>query len=461
MKKVAILLVLVMIMTIGFGQKNVRQTASNFLKDGKLDKAVEAINQCIQDASTAQDPKTWLIRGNIYLEIVNKIQNGPNNVKIGMTKTEVETTAGKPSKINETVYENSKSEQWVYNEGYLYFDEKGILKGWQITKGEDYSKLDPNPSQQALDSYKKALEFDPAKEMLKKEYYEDVFAKLTWLHNNNFNHAVDCYNKKMYTDAMNYFEKGANALAIVNISDTLALFYAAACATMIPDRDKAKEYYLQLIKANYKSPAVYISLSDVYRQEKDSVNALKVAQMGQKLFPNDLKLFLAETNIYLTFGNTPKALRNLKLATQKDTTNPTIFFALGTIYDKIANDTLQTLKDRDDAFAQAVSAYKSSIKLSPRYFDPNYNIGALYVNKAASINDDANKLPLDADAQFKKLKDEANQYLIQAAPYLEVATDIQPNDLNTLYSLKQIYVRTNQTEKLKVLNSRIDALQKK
>ena len=71
MKKAAFLFVLVMTMANGFGQKNVRQTASNFLKDGKLDKAMDAINQCIQDASTSQDPKTWFIRGNIYLEIAN------------------------------------------------------------------------------------------------------------------------------------------------------------------------------------------------------------------------------------------------------------------------------------------------------------------------------------------------------------------------------------------------------
>lgn len=395
MKKLALLMVLVVTMASGFGQKNVRQTASNYLRDGKLDKAMEAINQCVQDASTQQDPKSWFIRGNIYLEIAN-------------------------------------------------------------TKDENYKKLDPNPLQQALSSYKKAVEYDT-----KKEFNDDIFAKLNWQRNNYFNQAVEFYNKKQYKDAMASFENGANTYSIMNLSDTLSLFYAAACATMVPDREKAKEYYLQLLKANSKTPAVYISLSDLYRQDKDSVNALKVVQMGQKLYPNDLKLFLAETNIYLTFGNTNKALRNLKLATQKDTTNPTIFFALGTIYDKIANDTMQTMQSRATAFDQAVSAYRSAIKLNPKYFDPNYNLGALFVNKAASIMEEANKLPLDADAQFKKLKEEANQYLVQAAPYLEVATEIQPNDMNTLYSLKQIYVRTNQTDKLKVLNARIDALQKK
>ena len=67
MKRIAFVLVLVMAVTAGFTQKAMRQTASNYLKSGELDKALEAINQCIQDPTTAQDAKTWLLRGNIYL----------------------------------------------------------------------------------------------------------------------------------------------------------------------------------------------------------------------------------------------------------------------------------------------------------------------------------------------------------------------------------------------------------
>lgn len=395
MKKTAMFLVLVTAFTTGFSQKNVRQTASNFLKEGKLDKALESINQCIQDPSTAQDAKSWFIRGNIYLEIAN-------------------------------------------------------------TTDEKFKNLDPDPLPKALESYKKAYEYDA-----KKEFTEDIFAKLNWQRNNYFNQAVDNYNKKLYKDAMLAFESGANALATIGMADTISLFYAAACASLAQEREKAKEYYNELIKGNAKSPAIYISLSDVYRQEKDSANALRVVKMGQQIYPNDLKLFLAETNIYLTFGNTEKALTNLKLAIQKDSSNPTVFFALGTIYDNISNDTANPEKVCNEAFNDAINAYKSAIKLNPDYFEPNYNLGALFVNKAALINDQANKLPLDKDAEFNKLKGEADKYLGQALPYLEKASELQPSDINTLYSLKQIYVRTKQVEKLKIVNEKIDSLQKK
>lgn len=395
MKKSLLLVILLMTITFGFGQKNVRQTASNFLKEGKLDKAMETINQCILDPTTATDAKSWFIRGNIYLEIANSTD-------------------------------------------------------------ENYKALDPNALQQALDSYKKATEYDQ-----KKEYTEDIFAKVNWQRNNYFNQAVDNYNKKKYMEAMLAFEYGANALSSINIMDTISLFYAAACAGLANDQVKAKQYYVDLLKQGAKSSSIYISLSDIYRQEKDSAGALKVVRDGLKLYPEDFKLFLTETNIYLTFGETKKALRNLKLAAEKDTSNQTVFFALGTIYDNISNDTLNSTSVREESFNLAIDAYKRAIKLNPAYFEPNYNIGALYVNKAATINDQANKLPLDADAEFKKLKAEADGYLDKATPYLETASELQPNDINTLYSLKQIYSRLNKTDKVKAINEKISGLQKK
>jgi hypothetical protein len=395
MKKISVLVVLLMTITFSFGQKNVRQTASNFLKEGKLDKAMESINQCIQDPTTATDAKAWFIRGNIYLEIANSA------------------------------------------------DEK-------------YKALDPNALQQALDSYKKATEFDQ-----KKEYTEDIFAKVNWQRNNYFNQAVDNYNKKNYTEAMLAFENGASALSSIQVNDTISLFYAAACAGLANNKVKAKQYYNDLLKQGAKSSTIYISLSDLYRQDKDSSGALKIVRDGLKMYPNDLKLFLTETNIYLTFGDTEKALRNLKLASEQDTSNQTVFFALGTIYDNISNDTVKSAKVREEAFNSAIEAYKHAIKLNPEYFEPNYNIGALYVNKAAAINDQANKLPLDADIEYKKLKAEADGYLEKATPFLEKGSELMPDDINTLFSLKQIYSRLNKTDKLKIVTEKINGLQKK
>ena len=49
------------------------------------------------------------------------------NVTIGMTKEMCETSWGEPKSINKTITSNKKTEQWVYSNNYLYF-ENGILK---------------------------------------------------------------------------------------------------------------------------------------------------------------------------------------------------------------------------------------------------------------------------------------------------------------------------------------------
>ncbi|MCX6305544.1 MAG: hypothetical protein NT040_11300 [Bacteroidetes bacterium] len=395
MKKFALLLVLVTSITIAFGQKNVRQTASNYLKDGKLDKAMEAINLCVLDASTAQDAKAWFIRGNVYLELSN-------------------------------------------------------------TKDEKFKSLDPDPLPKALESYRKSIEFDT-----KKEYYDDILAKLNWQRNNYYNTAVENYNNKLYKDAMLNFGRGAEVLELANVSDTISILNAATCASLANEKEASKKYYIKLLKANYKSPVVFITLSDIYRQDKDSTNSLKYVRMGQQLYPNDLRLFLAETNIYLTFNNTPKALKNLQVAMAKDSTNYSVAFALGTIYDNISNDTTRTPVERNEAFQNAIGAYSKSIRLNAEYFEGNYNLGALYVNKAASINDEATKLPLEETAKFDKLKKEADSYLEKALPFLEKATELQPADINTLFTLKQIYSRTSKPDKVKAVQEKINAIQKK
>lgn len=395
MKKLVFLVVMAITVSVAYGQKAVRQTASNYLKEGKLDKALENINICIQDPSTAQDAKAWFIRGNIYSEIAN-------------------------------------------------------------SKDEKFKALDPDPMGKALESYKKATEFDE-----KKEYTEDIFAKVNWQRNNYFNQAVDFYGKKDYKNAMLCFDKSYAALAAINIPDTLSLFYAATCATMANDRNQAKKYYIDLLKLKAKQVTIYVSLSELYRVDKDSSAALAVIREGQKMYAGNMQLFLAETNIYLTFGNTKKALSNLEAAAKKDSANPSIYYALGTIYNKLTDDTTLKADVRDDMFNRAAEAYKKAIQLRPDYFDAVFNIGALYVNKFVYYDDKAKNLPLDAEAEFKTLSAKADSYLETAIPYLEKAVELQPTDLSTLNSLKQIYIRQKNTEKVKAINEKINNVQQK
>ena len=71
MKKLALLLGLSMILSMGFAQKFERTSAYNYNKDGKLDKAKLSIDKACEHPKTMNDPKTWLYKGMIYYGIAS------------------------------------------------------------------------------------------------------------------------------------------------------------------------------------------------------------------------------------------------------------------------------------------------------------------------------------------------------------------------------------------------------
>jgi tetratricopeptide (TPR) repeat protein len=257
------------------------------------------------------------------------------------------------------------------------------------------------------------------------------------------------------------FASGASALGAISVPDTISWYYAAACAGMAGEKALERQYYTELLRQNARSIGIYVTLADNYRQENDFEKALQVVRDGQEIYPGNLNLLLTETNIYMSSGESQKALQNLESAIGKDPSNPTVFFALGTIYDGYSNDNTKPEQERQELSSKAIDAYKSAIGLNPDYFEANYNLGALYVNQAASINDKANKQPVDAQQEFERLKAEADKYLEAAIPYLEKAMEVRPDDINTLTSLKQIYTRLNRAAELIGINDKINALQKK
>ena len=52
---------------------------------------------------------------------------------IGMTKAQVRMSWGLPYHINKSVYPSGVQEQWVYGNGYVYF-QKGILTSYQLSR---------------------------------------------------------------------------------------------------------------------------------------------------------------------------------------------------------------------------------------------------------------------------------------------------------------------------------------
>lgn len=68
---------------------------------------------------------------NISASIKEKIRSG--KVAIGMTPDQAKASWGKPYKITETSFASGTREQWIYESGFLFF-ENGRLSSWQAEK---------------------------------------------------------------------------------------------------------------------------------------------------------------------------------------------------------------------------------------------------------------------------------------------------------------------------------------
>ena len=319
---------------------------------------------------------------------------------------------------------------WFYR-GNIYYD-------IAVSSDEKYRNLDPDPFGVAFQSYTKAKELDT-----KGEFTADILKYTIAVGEGYYNLGVINYNEQKFKDAALNFEKAYNVGSSVNRIDTSALINAAVSAAQGNELQLSKQYYQQLIAMKVQKPDVYASLSEVYKTEGDTTMALQTIAKGRELFPDDFNLLIAETNIYLATNEREKAMTDLETALKIDSTNPSIFFAVGTIYDQIGD------------VSKAVNAYENALLLKPDYFEANYNLGALYVNQAADILDRANDLPLDAVAQYDQEKAKADQMLEKSLPYLEKALELMPDDVNTMVSLKEIYTRLGMTEKLKGINDKL------
>lgn len=319
---------------------------------------------------------------------------------------------------------------WFYK-GNIYLD-------IHLSKEDKYKKLENNALQIAYNAFQKSVELDK-----EKEYLDQVKVRLYICGEQFYNLGVTLFNEKDFENAIIAFEKTAKVNNIFGVQDSLATFNAALSAQLGGINAKAKENYLKLVRMNYRNPQIYSALSDIYKAENDTTQALKIVQQGRAKFPDDYNLIITETNIYLAKGETEKAQQNLQLAVEKNPTNENLYFAIGANYDVLGN------------FEEAEKAYLKALELKPAYFDAIYNLGALYFNKGVSIFEKADKITDQKLYDAEKLKFE--EMWNKALPYLEKAHELDQKDRNTMISLSQLYARMKQYDKAKLIKEKLDA----
>ena len=262
---------------------------------------------------------------------------------------------------------------------------------------------------------------------------EDILAGLIQCGYKLFNVAIDKYNEGDYRTSLIFYDKifeivpfdEEDQLKRGNITKETILYNSFFSSSKLKDDNKSKELLQRLIDINFNEPAIYIHMSDIYKREENMEKAIEYLYLGREMFEEDQSIINTEINLYIELGRTDELVTKLGEAINLDPENSLLYFNRGTIY------------DQQGQVENAESDYLKSIELDPSSFGSNYNLGALFFNKAVELNNSANST--SDDKKYKSLKKQADAYFNKGLPYLEEAHLLDPKDKNTLLSLKQLY----------------------
>lgn len=347
MKKTLILLSFILLAFATYAQKGKVSAALNFKDTGKLDKALEAIDEAI-DASNPKTkssinwPRTWEVRGEIFQAIA---QSKDANVK----------------------------------------------------------KLAADPLTEALKSYKKALELDN-----KDRFSKSVKIKLTLLINDLTNQAVESFNAETYDRALLSFEQILELQEIPvmkadnpGVIDTIIVFNAGLAAFNAENYAKAISYYGEAAKYGYNEGRTYQLLSKAHLENKDTANALIALQDGFQKYPEDNGVLVELINIYINSGKTNDAMKYLSLAIEQDPENSTYYFAQGSLFDQVGEQE-KSIQSYEKAIKINPEYYDAHYNLGALFYNNGVKQVEIAVKVPASENARYEEEVKKADEWFEK-----------------------------------------------------------
>lgn len=334
-------------------------------------------------------------------------------------------TSGKLDEAKKFIDEAITHENCV-NDAKSNFVKGQIYQAIYESPLKDYKKLDPNALDVAWEAYQKVVQLDEKNKYAKKlkTQYDNLIVDFT-------NKAVECYNAEDYKCALVAFEKvlEIEKSPIVNSStvDTAIIFNAGVAAQKAGEYAIAEKYYKEALQYNYEPARTYAMIANVLKAQGKEEEAVEYLHKGYELFPNDSYMLVELINYYLLGGEPEKAEKYLDAAIQQDPNNASFYRAKGALYEKMQQPD------------KAAEMYEKALSIDPKDLAAQYNLGNVKLSEVIKLHNQVNDL-VDAD-EYNKGMEKVYEGYKSVIPYFEKAREIDPNEVNTLETLKALYFK--------------------
>lgn len=353
-------------------------------------------------------------------------QMGNAKLMIQKAKTSIDKASTNESTMNQ-------AKTWHYY-AVIYY---------KIGAYPEFADIDLEAYEKALTAFEKIKTLDNEYYMRNRYEFQQYAASIGASY---YDLGANSYNEGNFEDAYVNFKKAYDAAAVLGGKDNSALLNAALSAMKVEKYNESIEMFQTLLENGADEPAVYQNMTAAYRGMGDNDKMLETIMLAREKFPEDENIMNEMINSYLTVHREDEIIDQILEMAQKNTDQPAYYFILGTIYGNRESKLYDVEK--------ALEYYNKAIAENAAYADAYYNAGALLIDKAAGIYQEANEKDPSEYSNFNAylaatdaMAAEAKVYDERALPYVEKTYELLPDDPAVKQALKGIYTRLKMTEK--------------
>ena len=411
MKKLFVSLLFCSAALTGMAQKAKVNSADENLKSDKIDQAKADIDAALQNEKTKDDAKAWYVKGKVHEALATKNKSAADAIV-------------------------------------------------------------------AYDAFKKALEINPKLPEALLEMNNRMFNVYATIGNAGYGNL----NEQKWDSSYIYFKKAFEVADFYNGKnlggsiprDTAMVFYSGYAAQQAGKKDEAFEGLKAAAALKFKGePALYVVLAQQYEERGDNANWIATIDSAKRYFPADKRFADMEMLYYSKTGKTSDLINMMEKKVQENPSDFPLQLDYAIRLDNLANprdekgSDLPKPANYDDLMTKAEGAYKKALELKPEDATANFQLGALYFNRAVAFNKELNGMESkqQSSPKAKELQGKVESLMNQSLPFFEKADagfsaqdKLEPSDKRTyescLYALQKIYA-------IKSMNDKVEAVKKK
>lgn len=272
------------------------------------------------------------------------------------------------------------------------------------------------------------------------------YAGLSYALANNVDEAI-----KIYTDLVNsgftgvqtqYTAKEAKTGQVVSLNKDI---WETLKKTGSKDYTEYKTEQTKSVE-----PDMYETLSTLLLNAKKNDEALAVIEKGLAKYPNNAKLKEYQGSALYASGKTDQFMTNLKEQIAKNPNDATNWYNLG------------VLQSKDEATqADAITSFTKALELKPTMAEAHQNLVYTVIGDDAKAVDAINAVRKTDSDKATELIEARKERFAKALPYAEKWYQAQPNSLDAVTVLKEIYAIMKNQPKVAEMRAKEAQLQAK